>query len=80
MAMSDYHPIGCENYAALEIAIVQGTRLRVGWQSPDGRWHIEPLLPVDLRTREHEEFLIAQRCVGRPLEIRLDRIRRFAPL
>lgn len=80
MHMSDYHPIGCENYAALEVAIVQGARLIVSWQSPDGRWHLEPLLPVDLRTRAQEEFLIAQRTVGRPLEIRLDRIRRFRVL
>ncbi|MDN3516908.1 transcriptional antiterminator, Rof [Aquisalimonas lutea] len=78
--MSDYHPIACETYAALEIAIVQGTRLRMGWQSPDGHWHLEALLPVDLRSRDHAEFLIAQRSVGRPLEIRLDRIRRFRPL
>ncbi|SEO90042.1 hypothetical protein [Aquisalimonas asiatica] len=78
--MSDYHPIGCETYAALEIAIVQGVRLRVGWQSPDGRWHVEPLLPVDLRIRAQEEYLIAQRGAGRPLEIRLDRICGFRPL
>ena len=79
--MTDYHPISCETYAELEVAIVHGTRLRVGWHELDGSQHLESLLPVDLQTRNHEEYLIAHRPTGREaIEIRLDRIDRFTPL
>lgn len=79
--MTDYHPIPCKTYAELEVAIVHGTRLRVGWREVDGARHLESLLPVDLQTRNHEEYLIARRTTDREaVEIRLDRIDRFVPL
>jgi len=57
---SDYRPIPCETYAELEVAIMQGARLRVCWSSEDGMALLASLVPVDLRTRHSEEFLVAQ--------------------
>jgi Rho-binding antiterminator len=78
--MSEYRPISCQRYAELEVAIVHQLPLRMAWHTPDGGCRVEQLLPTDLRSREHEEFLLAEDSRGDPLEIRLDRIARFAPL
>jgi transcriptional antiterminator Rof (Rho-off) len=78
--MTDYHPIPCGTYAELEVAILHQVRLRVAWRSPDGVRHLETLLPRDLNTRNHEEYLLAEDARGETLEIRLDRIARFQPM
>lgn len=55
-------------------------RLRVLWKELDGSPpRLEALLPLDLRTREHAEYLVAKRDGGERLELRLDRIRRAEP-
>lgn len=78
--MSDYRPISCELYAELEVCILHRLRLRVAWRGTDGKRHLETLVPKDLTTRHHEEFLRAEDGRGRCVEIRLDRITRFEPL
>lgn len=78
--MTDYRPIPCHIYAELEVAIMHQVRMRVAWRTPGGHTRVEPLLPTDLQTRSHEEFLRARDSRGQELEIRLDRIARFAPL
>ena len=78
--MTDYRRISCQRYAELEVAIVHQLPLRMAWHTPDGGCHIEQLRPCDLRSREHEEFLLAENSRGDAIEIRLDRIARFAPL
>jgi len=77
---SDYHPIPCETYAELEVAILHGTRLRVCWMTETGDLCLSSLLPIDLRVYQREEFLVAQDPLQFKLHIRLDRIRRFAPI
>lgn len=77
---TDYRPITCEEYAELEAAILQGALLRIGWRDQDGLIHVSSLMPLDLRTRRSEEFLVAGAPDRTRLEIRLDRIRRFVPL
>lgn len=77
---TDYRPIPCQRYAELEVAILHQIRMRMAWRTLDGKTRVERLLPVDLRTRDHEEFLLAEDSHGYPLEIRLDRIARFTPL
>lgn len=67
-------------YAELEVAILHQIRMRMAWHTIDGKTHLERMLPVDLRTRDHEEFLLVEDSHGKPLEIRLDRIARFIPL
>lgn len=71
----DYTPIDCTTYSEYELAIIRGWALRVAWEEADGVSHIELLKPRDLQTREHVEYLIAERESGERIEIRLDRIR-----
>jgi len=75
--MADDHSTGTELHAVLEVAVVQGVRLRMAWQRPDGRWHLEALVPVGLRHRDGHECLIGRRTKGPPVEIPLERIARF---
>ncbi len=78
--MNDYRPISCRQYAELERAILQQAWLRVAWAVPGERRRLQSLRPLDLRTREHAEYLFALNLCGDELEIRLDHIHRFMPL
>ncbi|WP_297528333.1 Rho-binding antiterminator [Thiohalobacter sp.] len=72
-----YRPVDCARYSELEVAILHRTPLHLQWTDPDGTTHIGRLLPRDLRTRDHAEFLLAVDENGEAVEIRLDRIVRF---
>ena len=75
MEPTDYKPIDCSLYSEYELAIMQGTRLQLSWRDAVGTSRIEVLVPVDLRTRQGEEFLVTIDHTGFEREIRLDRIR-----
>lgn len=77
---TDYRPIPCQMYAELEIAIMHQVQLRLAWHTTDGQTRLDQILPVDLLTRAHEEFLLAEDSAGAPLEIRLDYISGFTPI
>jgi hypothetical protein len=51
-------------------------KLRLTWRDPQGVWHLETLLPLNLQTRHHAEYLHLRTMAGTELEIRLDQIRR----
>jgi Rho-binding antiterminator len=74
MTPTDYTPIDCSLHSEYELAIMHGKRLRLSWRDPEGYHRIEVLVPVDLRTRQGEEFLVAIDPPGTEREIRLDRI------
>jgi len=74
MEPTDYTPIDCSVYSEFELAIMHRSRLQVSWRDTQGSVHLEVLLPVDLRTRNGEEFLVAVDSLGTEREIRLDRI------
>jgi Rho-binding antiterminator len=74
MEPTDYTPIDCGSYSEYELAIMHGKRLRVSWRDAEGPPRIEVLVPVDLRTRQGEEYLVAINHLGAEREIRLDRI------
>ena len=74
--MTDYTPIDCGQYSEYELAIMHRQRLRISWQEPGGQPHIEVFTPVQLVTRNHEEFLVVLGRDGRQLELRLDHIRK----
>lgn len=70
--MTDYTPVPCRQYDRYEVAIMHRRRLRL-------TWHVENIVyrrlvkPIDLRTRNGEEFLIC--CDnGQTYSIRLDHI------
>ncbi len=72
--MSDYRPIDCSLYSRYESAVMHRQRLRLVWCPGDGIVHMEILLPIDLKTRDHAEYLLARRQTGEELEMRLDQI------
>jgi Rho-binding antiterminator len=74
MKPTDYTPIDCRLYSEFELAIMHRTRLQLSWRDTQGSPHLEVLVPVDLRTRQGEEFLVAVDALGAEREIRLDRI------
>jgi Rho-binding antiterminator len=75
--MTDYTPIDCGHYSEYELAILHCRQLRISWHEPGGQAHIETLRPVDLKTLNHEEFLIAKTMSGDSLQLRLDYIFKF---
>lgn len=75
--MSDddyYKPISCALYDTYEIAIMHGEQLQLVWVDDYHRHHISVLRPVDLKTWQGAEFLIARTEDGNQLQLRLDHI------
>ncbi len=71
--MSNYKPIACATYSEYELAIMRGTRMRLKWHAADGSVRQATVRPLDLITRNHEEYLLVEHD-GVQEEIRLDRI------
>lgn len=75
--MSDYRPIDCSVYDQYELAIMRRRRLMLGWRDEAGFARLDRVSPVDLRTRDGEEFLVFVNSAGEQLAVRLDRILEF---
>jgi Rho-binding antiterminator len=75
--MSDYRPIDCSVYDQYELAIMRRRRLMLGWRDEAGLTRLDRVSPVDLRTRDGEEFLVFVNSAGEELAVRLDRILEF---
>jgi len=75
-----YQAIPCSDYSHYELWIMRGRRLQLAWWDEHGQEYIGLLQPLDLLTRDRQEFLIG-RLAGQniPLQIRLDRIIRCKP-
>ena len=69
-----YIPISCGQHSLYELAIMQRVMLLLTWRSGDGQSHIGKFMPLDLITREQQEFLVVQGNDGSMHQIRLDRI------
>jgi Rho-binding antiterminator len=73
-----YSPIACARYSEYEVAILHRQKLHLRWH--EGNVHYDQVvLPLDLRTVNHEEFLVCRDSTGATLNIRLDRIQRMEP-
>lgn len=70
----DYNPIECGLYSEYEVSIMHRHTLRLHWRDAEGLDHIDRIKPLDLQTRNHCEYLIAEDSSCKRLEIRLDRI------
>lgn len=68
-----YTPISCDVYSELEVAILHKTRLRLAWREGNV-CHTHLAMPLDLETREHQEFLHCRLEEGDVVKVRLDRI------
>jgi Rho-binding antiterminator len=75
---TDYRPIACERHSEYELAIVQRRRGRLVWAENNVTYN-QAVLPLDLETVNHEEFLICRLETGERRRIRLDRIHSWTP-
>lgn len=81
--MSDddsYTPIPCALYDSYEIAIMHGAQLQLVWIDDTQRHNISVVNPVDLKTQQGAEFLIATTDDGKTLQLRLDHIQSCKPI
>lgn len=76
--MTDYIPISCGSYDRFEVAIMHRERLHLVWQV-NNVYYDRVVTPVNLETRDGEEFLLARTAEGAVETIRLDRIRKMKP-
>lgn len=70
---SDYIPISCDQHDVLELAIMEGNKLRARF---DGETETHLITPLELSARNGEEFL-RYRGVGGVHEVRLDKLKEF---
>jgi len=71
----DYRPISCASYDQYEIAIMHRSRMHLVWN--DGNVvYDQTVTPLNLHTRQGEEFLVLRLEDGETREVRLDHIRR----
>ena len=71
--MAAYQPVECGLHSEYELAIMQGRVLQLSWEMPNGQTRSIRVKPIDIFTRNHEEFLLVT-YHGEQEEIRLDRI------
>ena len=77
--MTDYIPIPCSQYDRYEVAIMHRRRLRLMWHT-DNVVYRRIVKPIDLQTRNGEEFLICRKAADETFSIRLDQIREVETL
>jgi transcriptional antiterminator Rof (Rho-off) len=77
--MSDYELVSCASHSEYELWIMHGEQLRVRWFDEDGLEHTEVLRPVDLESRQGEEYLVARTENNQRRRIRLDKIAAAQP-
>ena len=69
-----YIPVDCGLHSEYEVAIMHRVMLKLVWKDLHDSKQQQNLIPVDLKTINKEEFLIARSVDGEQIEIRLDRI------
>lgn len=66
-----YQPISCALYSEYELAIMHRQKIKLVWLE-NGLTRVATAQPLDLLTKDHQEFLIAEDHEGQALRIRLD--------
>ena len=72
-----YQPIPCAIYSEYELSIMQQHQLQLVWFDSDHIEHISRVTPLDLKTENHAEYLLAQDHEKHLLKIRLDYIQQY---
>lgn len=72
--MTDYTPIDCGLHSEYELAIMRRQALRLTWRDTQDTVHIGIYRPLDLHTRDGEEFMVVADTDGTQSQIRLDYI------
>ena len=70
-----YMSISCDLHSECELAILRRQWRRLVWADSNAI-HDEVVLPLDLKTARHEEYLVCRVKGDTTREIRLDRVRR----
>lgn len=73
-----YEPIACARYSEYEVAIMHRQKLRLRWLEGNVVYQ-QTVLPLDLKTECHQEFLICRDRDGAMHTIRLDWIHKMVP-
>lgn len=73
--MTDYQAIDCGLHGEYELAIMRKKTLNLSWQQPGQGLQTQAVNPLDLITRNHEEFLLVENAKGKSFEVRLDWIK-----
>lgn len=76
--MTDYTPVDCGLHSEYELAIMHRQTLRLTWRDTDGEQQTKTVIPADLHTRGHEEFLMVMGNDSIEQVVRLDRIVHFS--
>lgn len=69
-----YKPIQCGLHSEYELAIMHQLNLKLSWVDQQDIEHREKVTPLDLKTKDHQEYLIVKSMQGQHHEIRLDKI------
>lgn len=72
--MTDYKPIDCGLHDQLELFVMRKKPITINWHEPGHERKVIELLPEDIFTKNHEEFLVARNTQGTTQTIRLDYI------
>lgn len=73
-----YTPIACAHYTEYEVAIMHRQKMHLRWHETNVVYD-QIVLPLDLRTEQHAEFLICRDEAGTLHTIRLDHIHKREP-
>ncbi len=75
-----YKPIPCAIYDTYEVAIIHEELLRIVWKDESNQHNINILKPLDLKTHQGTEYLIAKTDDNKTLQLRLDHIQSCKPI
>ena len=75
MTNDDYKPVSCAMHSELELAIMHKQVMELCWQNESGEMRTENVVPVDIITSNHAEFLVVKTDNNQSVSIRLDQIK-----
>lgn len=70
---TNYIPVSCDLHSQYELAIMHNSKLELSWLE-DNEPVTATVIPRDIQTRNHAEYLIAETLDGKKTEFRLDHI------
>jgi len=76
----NYTPIECGLHSEYELAIMHKTKIILSWIDSSNEKQTETVEPIDLITREKQEYLKIKKSNTELSEIRLDKIIQFMPV
>ena len=69
-----YKPVSCAAHSEYELVIMHKRKLKISWLNAKGNTVTEEVLPTDMITRDHAEYLLVIDQDNTHKEIRLDKI------